>query len=81
MNRVEFRKSVRQGVILRFEIQLSRRGNTSVQYEVVVYADDPESGVEESIFTTSVSFVCLWMIRAENALFRHCILTEFQSSG
>jgi len=59
MNRVEFRKSVRQGVILRFAIQRSRRGNSSVQYEVMVYAENPDSGLEESIFSTGVSFVCV----------------------
>ena len=59
MNRNEFRKSVRQGVILRFEIQLSRPGKTSVQYQVVVYADVPDSGKENSIFTTTFSFVYL----------------------
>ena len=59
MDRVEFRKSVREGAILRFQIDLARQGNTSVQYRVVVYADDPETGEEESIFTTGVSFVCL----------------------
>jgi acyl-CoA hydrolase len=59
MDRIEFRKSVREGAILRFQIDLARRGNTSVQYRVVVYADDPETGEEEAIFTTGVSFVCL----------------------
>lgn len=59
MDKVEFRKSVREGTILRFDIQLTRRGSTSVRYRVMVYADDPESGEEQSIFNTTVSFVCL----------------------
>jgi acyl-CoA hydrolase len=59
MDRVEFRRSVKEGTILCFQIELSRRGNTSVQYQVVVYADDPATGSEISIFTTRVSFVCL----------------------
>ena len=59
MDRVEFKKSVREGVILRFHIQMAHRGQSSVQYLVVVYADDPDSGGEQSIFTTRVSFVCL----------------------
>ena len=59
MDRVEFRKSVREGTILRFQTELAHLGNTSVQYLVVVFADDPDSGAEESIFSTRVSFVCL----------------------
>ena len=59
MDRVEFRKSVRQGTILRFDIQAYRLGNTSMQYQAVVYADNPDSRAEETIFTTRVSFVCL----------------------
>jgi hypothetical protein len=30
-----------------------------VQYEVNVYADDLDTGAEEPIFSTHVSFVCL----------------------
>jgi len=30
-----------------------------VQYEVAVYADDLETGAEEPVFSTHVSFVCL----------------------
>ena len=59
MDRVEFRKSVRQGSILRFQIRQSNLGKTSVEYEVVVFADDPDSGVEETIFTNHVTFVRL----------------------
>ena len=59
MDRVEFRRSVRQGAVLRFDAQPTRRGKTSVQYEVNVYADDLETGAEEPIFSTHVSFVCL----------------------
>jgi acyl-CoA hydrolase len=59
MDRVEFRKSVRQGAVLRFEAVQTRQGRTSVQYEVNVYADDLDTGAEEPIFSTHVSFVCL----------------------
>jgi len=59
LDRVVFRKSVRQGTILRFRAEQSHLGNTSVRYRVEVYADDIESGEESSIFTTEVSFVCL----------------------
>jgi len=59
MDRVEFRRSVRQGVILRFDSRRARLGRTSVQYQVEVFADDPQSGREEAIFSTGVSFVCI----------------------
>ena len=59
MDRVEFHRSVRQGTVLRFAAHPTKRGRTSVQYEVNVYADDLETGAEEPIFSTHVSFVCL----------------------
>lgn len=59
MDRVEFRNSVREGVILRFEIMQLRQGTTSVQYQVKVYADDPETGRETPVFNTDVTYVCL----------------------
>ncbi|MDJ0807073.1 MAG: acyl-CoA thioesterase [Gammaproteobacteria bacterium] len=59
LDKVEFRKSVREGAILRFDIRLVKQGSTSVRYQVTVYADDPDSGEEQSIFSTVLSFVCL----------------------
>ena len=59
MERVEFRKSVKEGTILRFWVERVKAGNTSVQYLVDVFADDIETGHEESIFATQVTFVCL----------------------
>jgi len=59
MDKVEFRKSVRQGTVLRFKARRSKMGQTSVQYTVKVYADDLATGAEEAIFSTHVSFVCL----------------------
>lgn len=59
MDKVEFRKSVKQGSILRFDVVKSRIGNTSVQYTVNVYARNIESGIDESIFGTNITFVCL----------------------
>lgn len=57
MDGVEFRKSVRNGAILRFDVERTRVGNTSVQYTATVYADDIETGREEVVFTTRVTFV------------------------
>ncbi len=59
MDRVEFTRSVRQGSVLRFDVNRCRKGNTSVQYEVTVYSDDLDSGQEEQVFSTHVTFVCL----------------------
>jgi acyl-CoA hydrolase len=59
MDKVEFKKSVRQGALLRFEVERSREGETSVQYSVTVYSHDLTSGREESIFTTNTTYVCL----------------------
>jgi acyl-CoA hydrolase len=59
MDRVEFKKSVRQGSILRFAVDRSKIGRSSVLYQVKVFCDDIELGTEEPVFTTKVSFVCL----------------------
>lgn len=59
MDRVEFRKGVRKGTILRFDVSKVEQGTTSVRYAVNVFADDIETGVEETVFSTQVTFVCL----------------------
>ncbi len=59
MDKVEFKRSVRQGSILRFEVTRSKEGSTSVQYEVTVFCESITTGEEEQIFTTGVTFVCL----------------------
>ena len=59
MDKVEFRKAVHKGAILRFDIAKSTQGSTSVKYAVNVYADNIDTGEEEKVFSTHVSFVCL----------------------
>lgn len=59
MDKVEFRKGVTKGTILRFEVEKARQGRSSVQYTVNVYADDIETGSEQTVFSTHVTFVCL----------------------
>jgi len=54
MDKVEFRKTVRQGTILRFLVEKTKTGTTSVQYEVNVYR-----GKSDSIFSTHVTLVCI----------------------
>ncbi len=57
MDRVEFRKSVREGTILIVETVLARQGNTSVGYRVDVFRNRLATGNEEKVFTTTVTFV------------------------
>ena len=59
MDKVEFRHSVRQGAILRFAVQRTGQGHTSVHYLAEVYCDDIDKGGETLVFSTQVSFVCL----------------------
>ncbi len=56
MDRVEFKKSVREGTILKFIVEKTRKGSTSVEYNVRVYRGE---SLEESdmIFSTRVTFV------------------------
>jgi acyl-CoA hydrolase len=59
MDRVEFRKSVCQGAILRLEVKKTRAVNTSVHYTVEVFSDQLKTGGGEAIFSTTIIFVCL----------------------
>lgn len=56
MDRVEFRHGVKQGTILRFQVEKTKVGNTSVSYQVYVYREH-ETNPENSIFTTTVTMV------------------------
>ncbi len=56
MDKVEFRKSVRQGTILRFLVEQSKRGRTSLQYSVYVYLGDINE-YDKLIFSTTVTLV------------------------
>ena len=59
MDKVEFKKSVREGALLRFEANRTGEGETSVQYTVDVYRHDMKNGAEEPIFSTNTTFVCI----------------------
>lgn len=56
MDKVEFRKSVRQGTILIFLVDPISRGRTSLQYSVYVYRGDTNE-YDNLIFSTTVAFV------------------------
>ena len=56
MDKVEFKRSVRKGTILRFEVDRTRQGRTSVQYRVTVYDNGAPVG-SEFFFSNQVTFV------------------------
>ncbi len=55
MDKVEFRQSVKQGTILRFQCTQTRRGNTSVRYLVEVFRAQEHGST--AIFSTTVTMV------------------------
>ncbi len=57
MDRVEFRKGVTGGSILRFEITRQRVGRTSVTYDARVSRRELHQAEDEVIFSTDVTFV------------------------
>jgi len=57
MDRVEFRKSVRDGTILKFIAENNGTGNTSVRYRVRVFHGNSVAAEKELIFATHVTFV------------------------
>jgi acyl-CoA hydrolase len=57
MDHVEFRESVKQGVILKFTVTKTRAGRTSVSYRVEVYRANSTAGEDGLIFITLVTFV------------------------
>jgi acyl-CoA hydrolase len=54
---VVFKKSIRLGSVLKFDINRSRLGNSSVTYNVKVFSDSIETGEEELVFETHITFV------------------------
>jgi acyl-CoA hydrolase len=57
MDRVEFKKSVRDGTILKFIVLHTGTGNTSVRYRVQVFHGNSVSAEKPLIFATNVTFV------------------------
>lgn len=62
MDRVEFKRSVCEGTILRFTVQDPKPGRTSLTWSVRVWRD------EEEIFSTHVTLVCIDENGAKTAL-------------
>ena len=57
LDNVVFRKSIRLGSVLKFDINRTRKGNSSAAYNVKVFSDSIESGEEELVFDTNITFV------------------------
>jgi acyl-CoA hydrolase len=57
MDHVAFRKGARGGTILRFITERTHTGTTSVSYHVVVFKESIDTGSEEQVFSTTVTFV------------------------
>ncbi len=57
LDNVVFRKSIRLGSVLKFDINRIKQGRTSVGYNVKVFSDSIESGTEELVFDTNITFV------------------------
>lgn len=59
LDKVNFKKSVNEGAILKFNIERSNTGNTSVQYLVNVYCQNNCYENLDLIFSTHITFVNL----------------------
>ena len=57
MDRVEFKKSVSGGSILRFEVTRRQAGRTSVTYDARVSRRELNQSGDEVIFSTDITFV------------------------
>lgn len=57
MDKVEFRRSVHQGSILRFKVDRLKSGRTSATYRVEVYRANCPDCQRDLIFATQVTFV------------------------
>lgn len=57
MDKVEFRKSVRQGTILKLRAEKIKAGRTSVHYRVEAILANRQVSERELIFSTLVTFV------------------------
>ena len=56
LDKVEFKKSVREGTILKFVVEKTKEGNTSVQYLVHVYRGNSKAS-GDLIFSTNATLV------------------------
>lgn len=57
LNRVEFKKSVSVGSILKFDVQRSRLGSSSIDYTVTVMEEGNKETHGVVLFSTTITFV------------------------
>lgn len=57
LDKVEFRRSVRKGTILKFIAEKTRAGKTSVQYHMKVFRGNSLDEENDLIFSTNVTYV------------------------
>ena len=57
MDRVEFKKTVREGTILKIQCDRTKVGNTSVLYHVNVFRANQPGTEAETVFSTNVTLV------------------------
>jgi len=57
LDRVTFKKSIRMGSVLKFDINRTKLGNTSATYHVMVFSDSIQTRLEELVFETNITFV------------------------
>ncbi|MEW6219505.1 MAG: acyl-CoA thioesterase [Thermodesulfobacteriota bacterium] len=59
LDRVEFRRSVKEGSLLRFLVEREQAGTSAATYRVTVFNHALQLGAEEPVFSTRITFVCL----------------------
>lgn len=57
LDEVKFKKSVRGGAILKFVVERTKEGRTSVQYRVTVFQGPADDAPNALVFSTHVTFV------------------------
>ncbi len=57
LDKVEFKRSVKIGTILKFIVRKAKEGDTSVQYRLTVSRGDSKGDEKDLIFSTIVTFV------------------------
>ncbi len=59
MDEIDFKTPIANGSILRFHILPWKQGNTSVTYNVEIFADEPDTAEEKPVFSTHIVFACV----------------------
>ena len=59
MDACRFKQPVENGAILRYHMEETEHGKTSLTYQVTVLADEPGANSEKEVFSTQVTFVRL----------------------